>query len=301
MYYFLIFQLLLQVIHPSHFESIELDKPYKSLLINNENTLDSFSEGDRLYDQRGDDGGNVIKAIKLYYRHLNSPTAQNLHRYVQLARMEFYAGHFLEGQDSDRSLEYFQSSLQNAAKAAKFLNDDLNFFPELDGAKGLIYAQAIYVYSMSLSQWARLKGTFVILRKWPEIREINQSLIDNAFGHIDYYGPYRIIGLAHHEMPPIAGGNPAIARDYLKKAFEGTLTEMGFSSHVFNNIAYATRLLKDGNREQACIIINKARFMWERDYQRIAPDRVPESLSEKKILMKMWLKDRCHEFENLAP
>lgn len=298
MFLFLFFHILIQGLNAHQFDSIEIIHQGDFSTSNSSQESDIFSMADRLYNQRSTDGTKVFEAIKLYRSQLKAPAIANMHHYIQLARMEFYAGHFVEGLTTSKSLEYFQSSLRNALDAARILHDDLGSFPELNQVQGLRYAQAIYVYSMSLSQWARLKGTLTILNRWPEIRDINQSLIDHAFGHIDYYGPYRIIGLAHNEMPPIAGGNPEIAREYLSKAFEGTLTEDGFSSHVYNNIALATRLLKDDQKERACYIVNKSRFMFERDYQRVAPDRVPESLAEKKILMKMWLKNRCHDFEN---
>lgn len=298
--YFIAFLLCFQVVIAKPFDQIHLDGILDSSGGNGSSLSDAFTRADKLYKDRGIDMGKAREAINLYYENLGTPGRDNALRYIQLARMEFYTAQFMEKDESllGEQVQLFQSSFENAGKAGRLFHQQFREFPQdLGHTEALVYAQAIYVYTLGLSQWAKLKGTFVILRKWPEIRDINQTLIDNAFGHLDYYGPYRVIGLAHNEMPPIAGGNPQIARQYLKMAFDNTLIDRGISAHVYNNIAYATRFLKDGKREQGCEIVNKSRLMFRRDFQRVAPDRVPESLAEKKQLMEIWLKNTCYDFE----
>ena len=290
----------IQIIAANYFEELNLAANTSSDLakVSDTSVRSSFIEADKLYKKRGVDISYAKKAIKIYQSSLGSVSNQNAVRYIQLARMQFYVGQFMQQETAGSSrLTYFQSSYENASKAAKLFNQDFREFPSLEHTQAIIYADAIYVYTMGLSQWAKLKGTFVILKKWPEIRDINQSLIDNAYGHIDYHGPYRVIGLAHNEMPPIAGGNPQIARKYLKIAFENTLIDRGFSAHMYNNIAYASRFLKDGKREEACEIVNKSRLMFKRDFEKVSPDRVPESLAEKKTILDIWLKNKCFQFE----
>ena len=254
-------------------------------------------KADKLYKNRGKDISNAKRAIEIYKNKLGSVSKQNALKYIQLARMEFYIGQFMETDSKTERLAYFKSSYRNARKAGKVFHQDFLEFPGLENTEAQIYTEAIYVYTLGLSQWAKRKGTFVILNRWPEIRDINQLLIDNEFGHIDYFGPYRVIGLAHNEMPAFAGGQVKIARKYLKIAFENTRIDKGCSAHMYNNIAYATRLLKDDKDEQACKILINSRFLFTKDFENISPERIPESLTEKKTILEIWRKNKCFQFE----
>ena len=291
--------LTIQVVIGNHFEELHLSNSTDQSLpaTSNLTNEDAFAEADKLYETRGSDISNANKAVEIYKSQLDSVNKQNALRYIQLARMEFYIGQFMETDSKTERLAYFKSSYRNARKAGKVFHQDFLEFPGLENTEALIYTEAIYVYTLGLSQWAKRKGTFVILNRWPEIRDINQLLIDNEFGHIDYFGPYRVIGLAHNEMPAFAGGQVKIARKYLKIAFENTRIDKGCSAHMYNNIAYATRLLKDDKREQACKILIKSRFLFTKDFENISPERVPESLAEKKTVLEIWRKNKCFQLE----
>ena len=300
MLHFVIFLFSIQFATANHFEELNVSNGIdKNLAVTSQVTSKTdFAEADKLYEKRGVDISNAKKAIEIYKSKLESANQQNASRYIQLARMEFYIGQFMETDSKTERLAYFQSSYRNARKAGKVFHQDFLAFPDLEKTEAQIYTEAIYVYTLGLSQWAKRKGAFVILNRWPEIRDINQLLIDNEFGQIDYFGPYRVIGLAHNEMPAFAGGQAKIARKYLKIAFENTRIDKGCSAHMYNNIGYAMRLLKDDKDEQACKILINARFLFTKDFENISPERVPESLTEKKTILQIWRKNKCYKFEN---
>ena len=106
----------------NHFEELNVSNGIdKNLAVTSQVTFSKvdFAEADKLYEKRGVDISNAKKAIEIYKSKLESANQQNASRYIQLARMEFYIGQFMETDSKTERLAYFQSSYRNARKAGK--------------------------------------------------------------------------------------------------------------------------------------------------------------------------------------
>ncbi len=68
---------------------------------------------------------------------------------------------------------------------------------------------------------------------------------------IHFFGPLRVMGMMHTQMPAIAGGDKVLAEKLLKEAYE---KEPGFS---MNHLAYARILDVNGKTDEAIAVLNR--------------------------------------------
>jgi hypothetical protein len=68
---------------------------------------------------------------------------------------------------------------------------------------------------------------------------------------IHFFGPHRVMGMMHTQMPAIAGGDKLLAEKLLKEAYE---KEPVFS---MNHLAYARILDVNGKTDEAILVLNR--------------------------------------------
>lgn len=119
-------------------------------------------------------------------------------------------------------------------------------------------AFAIYFKAVNLGQWGQANGVTTSLKRWPELRSLNENVIKLGKRDIAEYGPNRVLGRAYYKIPGIFGGDNKKAKKYLGEAVNKTLaTGRNISRNGYNNLYYAEVLKAVGERDAAKALLKE--------------------------------------------
>lgn len=159
--------------------------------------------------------------------------------------------------------EFFDRSFINLSAAAAFFEKKAEersvidrAFVVLEKVKSINGENAYYNYWkavwISLDAVQKDRGSLIPTNLFAQVGPI-QNLLKSALTEdpsIHEYGPHRVLGVLHTQMPKIAGGDKKYAEQMLKTAY----TER--PNYYSNPYAYANILYINGSTEQAQNILN---------------------------------------------
>jgi hypothetical protein len=203
----------------------EAPTPTTATTTTDEGATTALTEGDTLWNERGDKAKLIQALDKWEAAAATAPTAE---LYAKLARGHYLLGdgyYVLDGNNEARDAEY-QKGLDAATKGLKLSAPE--FAKAM--AEGKKHAEAIqlagkdaipamYWYASNLGKWAASKGFATRLRYKDDIKatiDHIKAMDENFF----YAAPYRYLGGYEAATAGLAGGSLEKSQEYFAKSVE---------------------------------------------------------------------------------
>ena len=235
------------------------------LLVSFSSQAATLSDCDLLYSHRGTD---ALKAADCYQSLVLSVT--DLEEQKKIFTRSFIA------------LSAVVNSMQKTPSERQAIDKGLalvkEFSKNFSGIADFFYWRACMV---SFDVFEKDRGAVIPTHTFKALGAIQSDLRTSIQkdSSIHFYGPLRVMGMMHTQMPAIAGGDKALAQKLLKEAYE---KEPKFS---MNHLAYARILDVNGKTDEAIAVLNRLLGISDQEFDPNAAEPLlsllPEVLKDK--------------------
>jgi hypothetical protein len=201
-----------------------------------------LSECDRMYSNRGD---RLIPAAQCYQTALSTASDNEKRTVFERAFIALSAA----VNDGPKT----QAETDAIALGLKLVGEFEKVAP---GTADLAYWRAVFV---SFDAMRKDRGAVLPKNLFAVLKSLQQDLRSaiSLDPKIHVYGPSRVLGIMHTQMPGIVGGDKSLAENLLLEAYQRAPELSG------NHVAYAKILMVNGKDTQAKMVLE--RFLAAKD------------------------------------
>jgi hypothetical protein len=231
----------------------------------------SYEEATQLFDTRGENYSNALKAAEMYGQLATTESEGSSKAEALMHQSESLYYYAFTVPDNNEKKKWHKVGEDVAMDAAKLYNHDGD--KELE-ALGYSWAGA------HLGQWGLANGILASLFKVPTLKSYMAKIEELGQNPVNSYGHHRVLGRLLFKLP-WPQGDKAKSLGLFKEAFEKTMSkDFGVSTYGLNVVYYAEALIDSGDKALAKDIL--AKFVAITDYQSYNETRIPETKAEQK-------------------
>jgi hypothetical protein len=161
-------------------------------------TANDITLAESLYQQRGSDLQNALKAASVYQTLAAQASSATEKAKMHLRESEaiYYAA--VETTDNRLKISRHEEGQTAATKGINLLIQSEGQ-PRQASDRELL-AELYYYYGANLGKWGEARGVIISLSRWPELKKVTQFVMDLS-APVQWYGGNRIMGRAFLKVP----------------------------------------------------------------------------------------------------